>query len=74
MESLLNKNLLYRTESLAGDPRFSTLETIHEYARERLAESGEEQFIRDRHLDYYLGLAEAAELKLRGPEQVAWLN
>jgi len=41
LESLLNKSLLYREEGLGGQPRFLMLETIHEYAREKLAESGE---------------------------------
>ena len=61
LESLLNKSLLYQEEGPGGDPRFIMLETIHEYAFEKLAESGEEREVRDRHLDYYLSLAEAME-------------
>jgi predicted ATPase/DNA-binding CsgD family transcriptional regulator len=58
LESLLHKSLLYQEEGPGGEPRFIMLETIHEFARERLAESGEEQVMRDRHLEYFLGLAE----------------
>ena len=58
LESLLNKNLLYQEEGFSGEPRFYMLETIHEYARERLGESGQESRIRNRHLAYYLQLCE----------------
>jgi non-specific serine/threonine protein kinase len=61
LESLLNKSLLYQEEGPGGEPRFIMLETIHEYASERLVESGEEQGIRDRHLQYYLSMAEEME-------------
>ena len=40
LDSLLNKSLLYQTEGLSGEPRFFLLETIREYACERLEESG----------------------------------
>jgi tetratricopeptide (TPR) repeat protein len=56
------------------EPRVRLLETIREYGQERLAESGEEQTLRRRHAEYYLALAEAAELRLRGPEQAKWLG
>lgn len=46
------------------------LETIHEYARERLAGSGEEGLLRDRHLDYFLALAEGQAMTLE--EAVAY--
>jgi tetratricopeptide (TPR) repeat protein len=58
LESLLNKSLINQGEGPGGEPRFVMLETIHEYAWERLIESGEEQDIRNLHLDYYRDLAE----------------
>jgi predicted ATPase/class 3 adenylate cyclase len=61
LESLLNKSLLNQEEGPAGEPRFTMLETIHEYAQERLSQGGEEQQIRKRHLDYFLSLAEEME-------------
>jgi predicted ATPase/DNA-binding CsgD family transcriptional regulator len=58
LESLLHKSLIYQEESPSGEPRFVMLETIHEYAHERLNDSGEARVVRDRHLGYFLGLAE----------------
>ena len=74
LESLLDKSLLTQEEGLSGEPRFKMLQTIQEYAQERLAESGEERIIRNRHLGYFLELMEEAEPKLEGLEQVAWLK
>jgi tetratricopeptide (TPR) repeat protein len=48
------------------------LETIREYAQERLEESGEAELVRRRHADYYLAVAEAAEPELRGSQQGVW--
>jgi tetratricopeptide (TPR) repeat protein len=74
VESLLSNSLL-RTERMAGDePRFGMLETIREYALERLAESAEGDVVRRRHADFYLALAEEAEPGLRGPQQLSWLE
>src|SRR5207244_4397677 len=57
-----------------GEPRFTLLETMREYARERLAASGEELEVRGRHAAYYGELAVAADSALRGPEQREWLD
>ena len=70
LASLVNASLLRSVKSTApgGEPRISMLETIHEYARERLAASDEEVWIRDRHCSYFLDLAEKAEPLLFGPD------
>src|SRR5919206_572403 len=52
--------------------RFSMLETVREYALERLSSSGEEDEIRRRHLEHFLALAEAAEPELFAADQIAW--
>ncbi|MCI0550829.1 MAG: tetratricopeptide repeat protein [Anaerolineae bacterium] len=54
--------------------RYQLLETIRQYAGEKLHESGEVKWIRDRHLDYFLMFAEKAEPQLIGPEQREWAN
>ena len=50
------------------------LETIHEYARERLEASGEAEEIKRLHAEYFLALAEEAEPELSGAEQLAYLE
>ena len=50
------------------------LETIRAYAQERLTASAETAAARDAHAAYFLALAEAAEPRLHGPEQLAWLE
>jgi non-specific serine/threonine protein kinase len=57
----------------AGSERYRLLETVRQYAQERLGESGEEQQARTRHLHYFLELAEKARPQLIGPQQAAWL-
>ena len=72
VDSLLNNSLL-RTEPLSeGEPRFGMLETMREYALERLAERGDGEAVRRRHAGFYLRLAEEAEPALLGPEQLRW--
>jgi predicted ATPase/transcriptional regulator with XRE-family HTH domain len=70
--SLLDKSLLRLEEGTDGEPRFVMLETIREYALERLAARGEAEALREQHLEHYLALAEAAEPHLRGAEQIVW--
>ena len=55
-----------------GDERYRMLETIRLYAAEKLQESGEQDWLRDRHLQHFTEWAEQAEPKLRGPEQMVW--
>jgi tetratricopeptide (TPR) repeat protein len=56
-----------------GD-RYRMLETVRQYARERLLNSGQAEQWSDRHLAYFLALAEEAEPKLSGAEQRNWLE
>jgi predicted ATPase/class 3 adenylate cyclase len=73
LDSLLTQNLL-RQERTAGEPRFTMLETIREYAREQLEVSGELAAIRDRCAVFFLRLAEEAAQKLLGRDQLTWLE
>ncbi len=75
LSSLVDKSLLRQSmEESADDPRFSMLETVREYALERLEDSGEIEALGQRHARYFLELAEAADPQLRGPDQIAWLT
>ena len=73
-ESLLEKSLLRREEGVGGESRFDMLETVHEYAREKLEESGKAEEIKRAHVEYFLALAEEAEPELKGPDQLEWLQ
>jgi predicted ATPase/class 3 adenylate cyclase len=73
LSSLADKSLLHRDETV-GELRMTMLETIHEYARERLEASGEKPEMAARHAAFFLDLAEEAAKHLRGPGQRPWLN
>jgi len=73
VSSLHDKSLLRRDES-ATELRLAMLETIREYARDRLVESGESAEIQRRHAAFFLELAERAGGELRGPERDRWLD
>ena len=74
VESLLGKSLLRRQEKPDGESRLCMLQTIREYALERLEDSGEAEEVRGRHAEYYLALAEEAEWELNGPRQAMWAD
>jgi predicted ATPase/DNA-binding XRE family transcriptional regulator len=71
VSQLVNKSLVL-VEYKDGTSRYRKLETIHQFARARLIESGEEENIRARHLKYFLGLSKRAEPALQGPTQIEW--
>ena len=54
--------------------RYRLLETVRQYAAEKLAEAGEEMATRDRHVAWWLALAERAGPELHGPDQLRWLD
>jgi predicted ATPase/class 3 adenylate cyclase len=58
LQSLLDKSLLRKRDSKVG-PRYWMLETIREYAAEKLEESGEADELQRRHAAYFLDLAES---------------
>ena len=60
--SLASKSLLRQMEELAGTSRFAMLETIREFAGEKLAESGEAEALRNRHAEYFADLSEKADV------------
>jgi predicted ATPase/class 3 adenylate cyclase len=72
LEQLINKSLVVM-EEMQGKTRYSMLETMRQYANEKLIESEESGTVRDKHLEYFLYLAETAEPHLTRPEQLEWL-
>ncbi len=68
---LVGRSLVVVDRSAAT--RYRLLETIRQYARDRLIEAGEGSAVRERHLRHYLGLAIRAEPELQGPGMVTWL-
>ena len=72
LQSLLDKSLLRKRDS-AADPRYWMLETIREYASEKLEESHEAGELRQRHTDFFLLLAEEAFPELKGSPR-PWLD
>jgi tetratricopeptide (TPR) repeat protein len=75
VEALISKSLLQqRAGTYDNEPRFWMLETIHDYAREKLQESGEEEEIRRRHAQYFMALAEEAAPHLKQEDQAGWLE
>ena len=73
VESLAKQSLVAIDEE-ATFPRVRMLETIREYAGERLLQSGERDSIAARHARAFLDLAEQSRERLSGPEQTDWLD
>jgi predicted ATPase/class 3 adenylate cyclase len=74
LASLVDKSLLKQDEGVGGEPRFVMLETIHEFAREKLQESDEGEDIKRLHAEYFLTLAEEAEPGVEGAHQAVWVE
>ena len=72
LAGLVDKSLV--VAAWQGRPgHYNMLETVRQYALERLKESGDEASLRQAHADYFLALAEQAEPELFSPEQNTWL-
>ena len=71
--SLVDKSLL-RSPETGGETRLAMLETIREYARERLEEAGDFPALAQRHARHFFGWASDAERNLMGPQQLEWLD
>jgi predicted ATPase/class 3 adenylate cyclase len=69
LASLVDKSLVRHT-----DERYVLLETIREYALEKLEERDDAGAVGDLHARWFLDLAERAEPELTGPDQSAWLD
>ncbi|MEV4502810.1 AfsR/SARP family transcriptional regulator [Streptomyces klenkii] len=72
--SLVDKSLVVAAPAAGGEMRYRLLETVGEYATERLDEAGERAATEHRHLVAYRELARTADPLLRGPAQGVWLE
>ncbi len=70
---LIDKSLVL-VEPHAEEIRYRMLDTIQQYAQEKLLESERSDRVYQRHLAFFLRLAEQGEPELRGPQQAIWLN
>ena len=74
LTQLVNKSLVVVVEQpQSRETRYRMLETIRQYAREKLLESGGGEDIRDRHLNYYLRAVKRAEPEFFGSKELVWL-
>jgi predicted ATPase/DNA-binding winged helix-turn-helix (wHTH) protein len=73
LSSLVAKNLVQCVDRGDAEPRFAMLETIREYALERLTDSGEQSAVRRAHAAYCLVLAEEGNPELSPADRARWL-
>jgi predicted ATPase/DNA-binding SARP family transcriptional activator/Tfp pilus assembly protein PilF len=71
LSQLVNKSLVTIVSETSFGMRYRLLETIRQYAQEKLEEAGRAKDVRERHLQYYVELAEKLEAEMRGVNQVA---
>ena len=74
LSRLVDKSLANVDIESDGSRRYRFLETVRQYARERLFESGEAERLRNRHLAFFHGLVRRAEPELTRAGQMTWLN
>ncbi len=72
--SLVAKNLVVRQHRADGQPRLLLLETIREYALERLDARPDADAVRQRHLEHFVQWVERGARELWGPEQLRWFG
>ena len=74
LTSLANKSLITVERNQGKETRYSMLETIRQYAHEKLRKSGRVDLMRQLHLVYFLDFAEQGNAQIHGPDQVAWMD
>ncbi|HEU5102119.1 MAG TPA: tetratricopeptide repeat protein, partial [Roseiflexaceae bacterium] len=70
---LVDKSLVV-VEQGVGEARYHLLETVRQYADEKVLEVSEVAMLHGRHLDFFMTLAEQAESQMAGPDQTIWLD
>lgn len=74
LTDLTEKSLVFVAGEAGGERRYRLLETIREYAQEKLTESGEAEAVYALHRDWFLQFALTAEPQLQGQEQAQWME
>jgi predicted ATPase/DNA-binding CsgD family transcriptional regulator len=74
LSRLVDKSLLVPARGLDGRARFRLLESVREYAAERLRPGSEAEMTGRRHFEHFSGLASAGASELHGPDQILWLD
>ena len=74
LTSLLDKSLVTIEKTPGKEPRYTLLESVWNYGREKLTAAGESDLLRKRHLEYFLEIAKEARPHLVGPDQFARLE
>ena len=71
---LVSKSLVISETLTHSQARYRMLESVREYAKEKLDEAGETEILHDRHLEYFMEQAEGISSKMRGENQKLWLG
>lgn len=74
LASLLDKSLIRQTEGRSGETRFTMLETIREYAFEKLSQRAEFQSIRQAHAEAIAALLDKVRVAVASPEEAIWFT
>ena len=74
LNSLLTRSLLVRKQISENNDRYSFHEIIRQYSREKLFETDEATHMRDRHLNYFIQLAEQGFKELQGANDLVWIE
>lgn len=74
LTSLANKSLIKVEREQGEETRYSMLETIRQYAHEKLGAIGKGELSHQQHLAYFLELAERGNEHIHGPDQIEWMD
>jgi len=73
MDRLVDKSLVVVQREVTGGSRYAMLETVRQFAMDRLGEAGESVAARERHLDHFTAVAERAAAERSGPQEATWI-
>jgi predicted ATPase len=74
MVALVDRNLVQRETGIEAQPRFTMLETLRQYAHERLSASDGTTAMQRKHASFYLEFVQDAQTRTHGAEQLTWFK